>query len=117
MMRPRPALALLCALTVVLCVPAGAQASRPSKAPTHRDTPATIPVDLAKQVREARLAGVKAFAVSGSQQFLPTTWCGAERTTDDVDDAAQLSDDAVIKVVYVYASDQPDRFDTWKNAL
>ena len=117
MMRPRPAVALLSVLMAVLCVPAGAQTNGRSKAPTHRDTQASIPVDLAKQVREARLAGVKAFTVSGSQQFLPTTWCGAERTTDDVDDAAQLSDDAVIKVVYVYASDQPDRFDTWKNAL
>ncbi len=32
-------------------------------------------------------------------------------------DAAQLSDEPVYKVVYAYASDQPDRFDLWKNQL
>jgi hypothetical protein len=115
-MRPAP-LALLTALIAALLVSTSAQAHRPSKAPTHRDTPSTIPVDLVKQVRLARLAGVKAITVSGTQQFLPTTWCGAERTTDDVADAAQLSDEPVYKVVYAYASDQPDRFDTWKNQL
>lgn len=105
-------------MLAALILPAGAQAHRSaSKAPTHVDTPADIHVDLARQVRMARLAGVRAITVSGSQQFLPTTWCGSERTTDDVADAAQLSDEPVYKVVYAYASDQSDRFDTWKNQL
>jgi hypothetical protein len=129
-MPSRPAFSLLTALVAALLVPAGVQAAGPSpafvkryhpgtsaKAPLHADTPANIHVDLAKQVRDARLSGVRAFTVSGSQQFLPTSWCGAERTTDDVVDAAQLSDEPVYKVVYAYASDQPDRFDTWRNQL
>src|SRR3954447_1453975 len=115
-MRPAP-LALLIVLIAALLAPAGAQAHRLSKAPTHRDTPSTIPVDLVKQVRLARLGGVKAITGSGTHQFLPTTWCGAERTTDDVADAAQLSDEPVYKLVYAYAADQPDRFDAWKNQL
>jgi hypothetical protein len=87
------------------------------KAPTHIDTPQDIHVDLAAQVRTSRLSGVRAFTVSGSQQYLPATWCGTERTTDDTVDAAQLPDEPVYKVVYAHASDQLDRFDTWKNQL
>ena len=60
---------------------------------------------------------MKAFTVSGSVQYLPTTWCGTERTTDDVADAAQLSDEPVYKIVYAYAADQPDRFSAWKDQL
>src|SRR3954451_15944306 len=129
-MPSRPAFWLLIALIAVLLVPAGAAATRPSpafakhyhpgkgpKAPLHVDTPADINVDLAKQVRTARLSSIRAITVSGSQQFLPTTWCGAERTTDDLADAAQLSDEPVYKLVYAYASDQADRFSTWKNQL
>jgi len=129
-MPSRPAFCLLIALIAVLLLPAGAGATRPSpafakhyhpgkgpKAPLHVDTPADISVDLAKQVRTARLSSLRAITVSGSQQFLPTTWCGAERTTDDLAHAASLSDEPVYKVVYAYASDQPDRFSTWKNQL
>src|SRR4051812_32173022 len=129
-MPSRPAISLLIALIAVLLLPAGAGATRPSpafekhyhpgkgpKAPLHVDTPADINVDLAKQVRTARLSSLRAITVSGSQQFLPTTWCGAERTTDDLAHAASLSDEPVYKVVYAYASDQPDRFSTWKNQL
>jgi hypothetical protein len=135
-MPPRPVLSCLLALLAALVLPAAAQAGAQrvlmhptkafiekyhpgtsAKAPTHADRPQDIHVDLAAQVRDSRVAGVSAFTVSGSQQFLPTTWCGSERTTDDAADAAQLSDEPVYKVVYAYASDQPDRFDTWKNQL
>ena len=117
-MRPRPALAVLIAILAAALLPAGAGArGLHGKAPTHRDTPSEITVDLATQVRLARMSGMRAFTVSGSVQYLPTTWCGSRRTTDDVADAAQLGDDAVYKIVYAYASDQPDRFDTWKNQL
>jgi hypothetical protein len=117
-MRRRPAPALLCAILAAALLPAGADASiHRGKAPTHRDTPSEITVDLATQVRLARMSGVRAVTLSGSVQYLPTTWCGTRRTTDDVADAAQLGDEAVYKVVYAYASDQPDRFDTWKNQL
>src|SRR3954454_13209853 len=135
-MPPRPAPLKLIALVALLLLPTGAQAAsqkvrmlaapgfvkkyhpgNSAKAPTHADAPKDIHIDLAGQVRTSRLAGMSAFTVSGSQQFLPTTWCGAERTTNDTDHAAQLSDEPFYKVVYAYASDQPDRFDTWKNQL
>src|SRR4051794_32051087 len=135
-MPPRPAASKLIALVALLLLPTGAQAAsrkvrlvaapgfvkkyhpgNSAKAPTHADTPRDIHIDLAAQVRTSGLAGMSAFTVSGSQQFLPTTWCGDEISTDDVADAAQLSDEPVYKVVYAYASDQPDRFDAWKNQL
>jgi hypothetical protein len=139
-MSPRPArstfVASLAVLIGALAAPLASQAAVPQvkiqsapgfahryhpgasvKAPTHIDTPQDIHVDLAAQVRASRLGGVRAMTLSGSQQFLPTTWCGTERTTDDIVNAAQLSDEPFYKVVYAYAADQPDRFDTWKNQL
>src|SRR4051794_19603973 len=135
-MPPRPAASKLIALVALLLLPTGAQAAsrkvrlvaapgfvkkyhpgNSAKAPTHADTPRDIHIDLAAQVRTSGLAGMSAFTVSGSQQFLPTTWCGDEISTDDTADAAQLSDEPFYKVVYAYASDQPDRFDMWKNQL
>jgi hypothetical protein len=139
-MPPRPAWSIFAAcfagLIGALAAPLGAQAAASPvkiqrapgfvqryhpgtsvKAPTHIDRPQDIHVDLAAQVRANRLGGVRAITLSGSQQFLPTTWCGTERTTDDTVNAAQLSDEPFYKVIYAYASDQPDRFDTWKNQL
>jgi hypothetical protein len=87
-------------------------------APLHADTPQELQVDLAQAVREGPMTSkLNAPTVSGTQQFLPTTWCGTERTTDDVAHSALVPDEPFYKVVYAYASDQPDRFDTWKNQL
>ncbi len=46
---------------------------------------------------------------------LPPTWCGAERTTDDVANAS--SSGPRIKVVYAYASDQPNRFADYRDLI
>jgi hypothetical protein len=137
-MSPRPARSTLVAFLIGLAAPIAAQAAPPqvkirpapgfvkryhpgtsAKAPTHFDTPQDIHVDLAAQVRASRLSGMRAFTVSGSQQFLPTTWCpsGVETTVDDTIHAAQLPDEPFYKVVYAYAADQPDRFNLWKNQL
>lgn len=87
-------------------------------APTHADTPQELQVDLAQQVRSSRLGIPSSDAtVFGSQQFLPTTWCGTERTTDDTADSALLSDEPYYKVIYAYANDQPDHFSTWSSRL
>jgi hypothetical protein len=48
---------------------------------------------------------------------LPTTWCGAERTSDDTANAAGPANAARVKVIYAYAADQPNRFDQLKDKL
>ena len=119
-MPSRPARTVLTALIAALALPAGAQAAaqtRGSKAPTHADTPREIHVDLAGQVRRSRLSGVRAVSPATTQQYLPTTWCGTERTTDDTADSTLSDGQPFYKLVYAYASDQPDRFGAWKDVL
>ncbi len=50
-------------------------------------------------------------------QGLPLTWCGDERTSDDVVHARNAPTLAQFKVVYAYASDRANRFAAWKDAL
>jgi hypothetical protein len=117
-MPPRPARLVLAALVAVLLLPPGAQARGPnSKAPTHADTPSEIHLDLAAQVRRSRLAGTRAVSPATTQEFLPTTWCGTKITTDDTEHSTLSNGQSYYKLVYAYASDQPDRFDVWKDVL
>jgi hypothetical protein len=117
-MPPGPARSLLAALVAVLVLPAGAHAhGARSKAPTHVDTPSEIPLNLAAQVRRSRLAGTPAISPATEQSYLPTTWCGEERTTDDSADSTLSSGQAYYKLVYAYASDQRDRLADWQDVL
>src|SRR4051812_4169396 len=108
-----PARPLLLALVALVALPAGALAAAPVV--THVDTPQQVGVDLAGQVRTSRLAGVR--APSTAVQALPTTWCGTEHSTDDTADSALAAGQAYYKLVYAYASDQPDRFAQWQDVL
>src|SRR3954454_10890466 len=45
---------------------------------------------------------------------LPAPWCGTETTTDT---PSPLSNAPQIKVIYAYASDQPDRFSSYKDKI
>ena len=56
-------------------------------------------------------------AAGTEDQGLPLTWCGDERTSDDVLHARNAPTLAQFKVVYAYASDRPSRFAAWKDAL
>jgi len=112
-MRPRVVFALLATL---LAVPATAQA-KAVRAPQHIDTPREIRVNLAAQVRRSRLSSMKVVSPDTTQTYLPTTWCGEERTSDDTADATVSGDEPFYKLVYAHAADQPDRFDAWKNVL
>jgi hypothetical protein len=86
--------------------------SAPAQA--HRDTSAELEdVDLAASVHSAQ-AGA---AADPSSDGLPLTWCGTERTSDDTVNAAFPASQAQFKVVYAHPSDQPDRFDAFKDAL
>jgi len=113
----RPARSLLVALLAALAVPAGAQAAPGIHAPTHADTPREIHVDLAAQVRASRLTGVRAVSPDTTQTYLPTTWCGPELTVDDTAHTTLAAGQPFYKLVYAYASDQPDRFAAWKDVL
>jgi hypothetical protein len=113
-MRPRPALAVLIAL---LALPAGAHAKKPAKAPRHVDTPSEIRVDLAAQVRRSRLNGVRTVSPATTQTYLPVAWCGIERTTDDTAHSTLSAGQPFYKLVYAYASGEPDRFAAWQDVL
>jgi hypothetical protein len=83
--------------------------------PNHSDTGAQLAgADIN---RALAVAGMAATVAPDLPQFLPTTWCGSERTTDDTVHAAYPASVAHIKVVYAYASNQTDKFDTWRDSL
>ena len=48
---------------------------------------------------------------------LPLTWCGSERTTDNLVNAVFPPTTQQFKVVYAYAADRANRFAAWKDAL
>ena len=109
---------VLAAVVAALALPAGAQAyGAHGKAPTHADTPREIHVNLAAQVRRSRLSAVRAVSPATTQQFLPMTWCGTKRTTDDTEHSTLSAGQAYYKLVYAYAADQPDRFAEWADVL
>jgi hypothetical protein len=107
----RPA-ALALLLTLALAPAASAHGDDD---PNHRDTPKELAAaDISRTLAIAHLAQTVA---PDLPEYLPTTWCGTERSTDDIADAAFPSSQRQIKVVYVYATDQPHDFDRWKDAL
>jgi hypothetical protein len=82
---------------------------------THRDTPAELAgADIGRTLARAQLTSRSTAAL---EQYLPTTWCGTRRTTDDTANAVFPASAAQIKVVYAYASDQPDRSAAWTDSL
>jgi hypothetical protein len=82
---------------------------------THRDTPAELAsADITRALATAQLTSRTSAALP---QYLPTTWCGTRRTTDDTANAAFPATAAQIKVVYAYASDQPDDSVAWSESL
>jgi hypothetical protein len=107
-----PARLLLAALLALIVVPAPAGAhGAGGPGPMHVDTPREIPVDLARQVRAAR------FSDTIELHYLPTTWCGAELTSDDAEHSTLSSGQPFYKLVYAHASDRSDRFEAWKDVL
>jgi hypothetical protein len=101
-----PARLLLAALLALIVVPAPAGAhGAGGPGPMHVDTPREIPVDLARQVRAAR------FSDTIELHYLPTTWCGAELTSDDAEHSTLSSGQPFYKLVYAHASDRSDRFE------
>ena len=83
--------------------------------PNHRDRPSDLAAaDINHTLAVAHLARTVA---PDLPQYLPTTWCGTERSTDDTVHAAFAASERQVKVVYAYASDESDDFDKWKDSL
>ena len=103
-------LALLAAMLLSLAV--AAPASAHDLAGGHSDWRGELAfTDVAGTVETVdRAAGTE-------DEGLPLTWCGDERTSDDVVHARNVPTLAQFKVVYAYASDRTDRFAAWKDAL
>jgi hypothetical protein len=82
---------------------------------THRDTPA----DLADaNINDALVAGsLTSRSTAALPQYLPTTWCGSQRSTDDAIHAAFPLSGAQVKVVYAYAADRTNDSSVWSDSL
>ena len=103
------------AVVLLLLALAPAAIAHGEAEPNHRDTGAQLAgADIN---RALAVAGMARTLAPDLPQFLPTTWCGSERTTDDTVHAAFPSSAAQIKVVYAHASDQTDKFATWRDSL
>jgi hypothetical protein len=114
-MRFAGAAVLALTLALGLAPVAGAHDEPGGSEITHRDTPAELAgADISRALVRAQLTSRTSAALP---EYLPTTWCGTRRTTDDGGDAAFPSTAAQIKVVYAYASDQPDRSAAWTDSL
>jgi hypothetical protein len=115
-MRFARAAALVLALALGLAPVAGAhdEASEGGDV-THRDTPAELAgADITQALAKGQLTSRTAAALP---QYLPTTWCGTARATDDTAHAAFPASAAQIKVVYAYAAGQPNRSAAWTDSL
>jgi hypothetical protein len=56
-------------------------------------------------------------AAAAAPDALPYAWCGDERTTDNVVNAALPADSPRFKIVYAHPADRVDRFPQWRDAI
>ncbi|MEA2291898.1 MAG: hypothetical protein QOF17_918 [Solirubrobacteraceae bacterium] len=117
------ALAALASLAALAVLPAAASA-HDETAPVvvrdglafHSDTGVELPDELVtRPVAQADLLDPAPIAVADAAE-LPETWCGSARTDDDRVNAVNPAA-AAVKVIYAYASDQPNRFATVADRL
>ncbi|HKE80600.1 MAG TPA: hypothetical protein VKB54_14875 [Solirubrobacteraceae bacterium] len=105
------------ALTVVLGLALAPSAfAHGGEEPTHRDTPADLKgADITRTLALARLART---SPPNLTRWLPTgAWCGTRTTSDVTAYAAFPTTLRQIKLVYAYATDEPDRSAEWSDAL
>jgi hypothetical protein len=82
---------------------------------THRDTPAEL---ADANINDALITGsLTTRSTAALPQYLPTTWCGSRRETDDTIHAAFAPSSAQVKIVYAYASDRNDDSALWADSL
>ncbi|HEX2084830.1 MAG TPA: hypothetical protein VHF89_04040 [Solirubrobacteraceae bacterium] len=112
-MRRLASLALIAAAAAV-----AAPAARADVATFHSDPHTTLPDALVVQPVEQGEMGrpSRGTALRRTHQ-LPETWCGSPTTVDDTANAVYAQNAAQLKLVYAYASDQPNRFDQLDDRL
>jgi hypothetical protein len=111
MPRARPVLAAL----LLLLALAPAAGAHDLGEVDHRDTAAELAgADITHTLA---VSGMARTVSPDLPQFLPTTWCGTRLTSDDTVHAAFSPALKQIKVVYAYASDDPDNSAQWRDAL
>jgi hypothetical protein len=99
-------------VVLLLCLALAGPATAHDLGATHSDSR----IELAGTDVGATVSIVEA-AAGTEDEGLPVAWCGAERTTDNTADAAFPQPEQQFKLVYAYASDRPNRFALWKDAL
>jgi hypothetical protein len=99
-------------VVLLLCLLLAAPATAHDLGATHTDSR----IELAGTDVGATVSTVEA-AAGTEDEGLPVTWCGSERTTDDTANAVFPQQTQQFKLVYAYASDRPNRFALWQDAL
>jgi hypothetical protein len=56
-------------------------------------------------------------AAAAAPDALPYAWCGDERASDNIANAAQPADSPRFKIVYAHPADRPNRFGGWRDAI
>ena len=91
-------------------------AHHPHALVTHGDPDKALPDSLITQpVAQQELAGVDGISVDAGTA--PETWCGTQITTNNTANEVAPAGSAHYKLVYAYAADQTNRFDTFKDKL
>ena len=105
---PRATILLLCAVFALLGLPGAALA----QVAADSDPAAALPDTLVTgPVTQGELSSMPAVAIDDERSGgLPETWCGTPTTSDDTIDDVAPADGPNFKLIYAYASDQPDRF-------
>jgi hypothetical protein len=106
----RATILLLCALLALLGLPAAAAGS--PRVGVDSDPAAALPDTLITgPVAQGELSSMPVVGIDDERSGgLPEIWCGVQTTTDDTADEVTPADGPNVKLVYAYASDQPDRF-------
>jgi len=97
-------------LLTIACLPVLA-----APAAAHGGDGVLTHMDTRDQLAEVNVAATAAAAAAPGA--LPYTWCGDERTTDNVVQSALPATSPRFKIVYAHPADRPDRFAGWKDAL
>jgi hypothetical protein len=118
-------LALLCALALATA-PASGHAghdhpgiSASDSDPTHADPRSAMPDSLVTgPVAQAEMSAVQPdTAFSSTPGTLPETWCGTATTANRTATETTPATSPHYKLIYAYASDQPNDFAAWKDRL
>lgn len=108
---------LVCLALLGALLPAAASAHVSD--PDHADPRGALPDTLVTQpVAQAEMSSIQPdTALSATPGSLPETWCGTETTVNRTAGETTPVTSPHYKLIYAYASGQPNDFATWRNPL